>query len=243
MDTMQTRLIHARERLNLSQQDIADMVGMKQPSYYQLESGKTKKSRFIYEIAQALQVNPEWLITGIGDMENGAVASMPTILEESSSWEFVIVGGKSDYPPVMIDYLDEKASCGGGYANGDYDDKKGQVAFTVEFLRDNDLPIDGEGLVLMHGCGDSMGYTIPHATLMLVNKKENQFYNMVSGQVYVFNANGEMICKRAFKNLDGSITLVSDNSDKNRYPDVLVNEEKYTHFEIFGRVRYTFNKF
>ena len=45
---------------------------------------------------------------------------------------------------------------------------------------------------------------------------------MISKEVYTFNADGEMICKRAFKNLDGSITLVSDNTDKPRYPDQLL---------------------
>ena len=98
---------------------------------------------------------------------------------------------------VNIPYLDLHASCGGGYANVDHPEQKGFIAFTVEFLRENGLPLDGDGLMLMHSCGESMGYTIPHGTLMLVNRKENQFDNFLSDKIYVFNADGEMMCKRS----------------------------------------------
>ncbi|WP_352338227.1 XRE family transcriptional regulator [Psychrobacter sp. 16-MNA-CIBAN-0192] len=67
MNTLPDRLKFAREQLNLSQQQVADAVGMKQPSYYQLEAGKSKRSRFINDIAKVLKTNADWLMYGEGD--------------------------------------------------------------------------------------------------------------------------------------------------------------------------------
>ena len=64
MNTLPDRLKFAREQLNLSQQQVADAVGMKQPSYYQLEAGKSKRSRFINDIAKVLKTDVDWLMTG-----------------------------------------------------------------------------------------------------------------------------------------------------------------------------------
>lgn len=255
LDTLAKRVKFFREKKNFTHEKLASLVLVKDeetgemrpinPSVIgNLERRNSKTNKYTSGIAKALGVNVEWLMSGEGEpIINAQAPSINTPTVEETFSEYVIIGGKTDYPLVLIDYLDIKASCGGGYVNDEHPDKKGQIAFTVEFLREQGLPIDGDGLVLMHACGDSMGYTIPHGTLMLVNKKENQFENMASKQIYSFNADGETICKRAFKNLDGSITLVSDNSDKTRYPDQLITKEKYTHFAIFGRVRYTFNQF
>ena len=67
MNTLPDRLRFAREQLNLSQQQVADAVGMKQPSYYQLEAGKSKRSRFISDIAKVLETNVDWLMYGEGE--------------------------------------------------------------------------------------------------------------------------------------------------------------------------------
>ena len=49
-----------------------------------------------------------------------------------------------------------------------------------------------------------------------------------------------MICKRAVKNLDGSVVLKSDNADKDTYPDQIISRDTFSQFRLFGRVRYTF---
>ena len=205
LNTLAQRVKKLRLERDWSQAQLAEKIGANPSVIGNIERRNSKSTEYAEQLADVLEVDLAWLLTGKGA-------------------------------------ANKKASCGGGYVNGEYEEKKGQIAFTVEFLRENKLPINGDGLVLMHACGDSMGYTIPDETMMLVNRKECHFENMISKEVYTFNADGEMICKRAFKNLDGSITLVSDNTDKTRYPDQIVDKDKFNHFDIFGRVRYTFNK-
>lgn len=236
MNTLPERLKYAREQLNMSQSEVAEAVGMKQPSYYQLESGKTQRSRYINEIANVLKVDVDWLVYGKGKATKDSEANQADLLAEGA---VILIGGSTKYPLVKIPYLDIKASCGPGYVNEE-DPEAHTQSFTVEFLRNNNLPTDGKGLILMHACSDSMGYTIPHGTLMLVNTNESEYDNFINNKIYVFNADGEMICKRAVKNLDGSVVLKSDNADKDTYPDQIISRDTFSQFRLFGRVRYTF---
>ena len=196
------------------------------------------------------KISLDWVLTGRGEADiedEGSVSDFVKSTKTDFSKEqlygrdYISIGGKSDYPLVPVEYLDIKASCGNGYVNEEYPSAHTQ-AFTVEFLRDNNLPINGEGLLLMHACSDSMGYTIPHGTLMLVNTNESEFDNFINNKIYVFQADSEMICKRAIKNLNGTVVLKSDNFDKDSYPDQTINRNTFSEFNLFGRVKYTFTQ-
>lgn len=67
MSTLAERIKLARDRLNLSQQDVADATGMSQPSYYKIEKGLTKRTTYINELAKVLETNVDWLMYGQGD--------------------------------------------------------------------------------------------------------------------------------------------------------------------------------
>ena len=235
---LKDRLKLARKNAGITQAQVAEAItGLSQPAYSELERGISKSTSKIVELASLYEVNPEWLSSGTGEMINDDIRS--DINSPVGDYEHVVIGQQTKYPLVKIKYLDIKASCGPGYSNDDYPEAFTQT-FTVEFLRANGLPIDGKGLILMHACGDSMGYTIPSGTVILVNTNEAFFDSLISNKIYVFNANGEMICKRAIKNIDGSVTIKSDNSNKDIYPDYQVNKENFEHFAMFGRVRYVF---
>ena len=58
------RLKESRKRARLTQSAVADAVGISQSTYQELESGKSKKSAHLTEIAVVLGVDPTWLATG-----------------------------------------------------------------------------------------------------------------------------------------------------------------------------------
>lgn len=224
-----------------TQSDFADAVGKPASYISQIKKGVKSNgeiismgSEFARDIETALGLDYGWMDVLEDDKNKLKV-------EKTIENDYVVIGHKSAYPLVSVEYLDIKASCGNGYTNEDYPSAHTQT-FTVEFLRDNNLPINGEGLVLMHACSDSMGYTIPHGTLMLVNTNENQFDNFINNKIYVFRADNEMICKRTIKNLNGTVVLKSDNSDKDSYPDQTINRNTFSEFNLFGRVKYTFTQ-
>ncbi|MDI7504515.1 helix-turn-helix domain-containing protein [Cronobacter dublinensis] len=70
MDTISQRLKNRRAELNLSQAQLAEKAGMKQQSLQAIEAGQTKRPRYLFELAQALQCDAHWLM--YGDSKNTA---------------------------------------------------------------------------------------------------------------------------------------------------------------------------
>ncbi len=62
------RIKAARKRAGLTQQQLAELVGVAQTAISQLESGKAQRSTYIAEIAYACRVSSKWLALGEGDM-------------------------------------------------------------------------------------------------------------------------------------------------------------------------------
>lgn len=69
MNELKDRLRSARKAANKTQAEVANAVGMAQPSYHQLESGKSVASTFLPLIADYLGVNSLWLQTGTNSKE------------------------------------------------------------------------------------------------------------------------------------------------------------------------------
>ncbi|EPB4370931.1 helix-turn-helix domain-containing protein [Citrobacter freundii] len=64
MGSISQRLKNKREELNLSQAQLADLVGMTQQSLQAIEAGITKRPRYIIELSTALGCDPHWLLHG-----------------------------------------------------------------------------------------------------------------------------------------------------------------------------------
>jgi len=71
MNTLAKRLRYARERMGLSQSELARRVGLRPQAIQFIESGHVRRPRSIVEIAKVLAVNPEWLLLGEGPVEVG----------------------------------------------------------------------------------------------------------------------------------------------------------------------------
>lgn len=61
------RVKSRREALGLTQVELAEKVGTSQQSIEQLENGKTKRPRYLPELARILLVSIEWLLDGNND--------------------------------------------------------------------------------------------------------------------------------------------------------------------------------
>ena len=102
--TQEKRIREARHRLQLTQIDLADRIGVHQPSVAYWESGKTRpRSATLLTLALALDVAPEWLEFGssfsasdtqipvVGALSKGAV-SRPKGSEPDGSEESITAG-------------------------------------------------------------------------------------------------------------------------------------------------------
>lgn len=68
MTDLKDRLKEARKAAGMTQKQVAEAVGITQPSYSELENGRSYGTRYIAQIALLLEVNPVWLATGEGAM-------------------------------------------------------------------------------------------------------------------------------------------------------------------------------
>lgn len=74
MKTFGERLRYAREKRGLSQEDLAERLGLERTSASSVvrwESGTQPKANRIEQIVRALDVDGDWLLTGDGEMDRG----------------------------------------------------------------------------------------------------------------------------------------------------------------------------
>lgn len=64
LNSLPDRIKFARKKLNISQTDLADIIGVSQGTIGHIESGRSKDSKWIIAIAKALNVTVEWLVYG-----------------------------------------------------------------------------------------------------------------------------------------------------------------------------------
>ncbi|HFQ5443035.1 TPA: LexA family protein [Vibrio vulnificus] len=68
MKTLSERLNHAMRLTGVTQSELARRIGIKQQSVSQICSGKSVRSRYTMQIAEALCISANWLATGSGDI-------------------------------------------------------------------------------------------------------------------------------------------------------------------------------
>lgn len=71
MQTLSERLKKKRVSMKMTQTELATKAGVKQQSIQLIEAGVTKRPRFLFEIALALNCDPVWLQYGT---KNGKAA-------------------------------------------------------------------------------------------------------------------------------------------------------------------------
>jgi len=67
MDTLAKRVRSARKYRKLSQDELAELSGLKQPDISKIERGDILKTTGLLALARALRCAPDWLDTGDGD--------------------------------------------------------------------------------------------------------------------------------------------------------------------------------
>ncbi|WII94979.1 helix-turn-helix domain-containing protein [Moraxella haemolytica] len=226
---LKDRLKAARKAAKLTQAEVAEKVAdLTQSAYSQLESGKTKSTNAIFELANILQVNPKWLATGEGEMKtpqhhvDELVASMPNGIthDEVEPWR----------EQLWVNFYDVSFCCGDGGGYPEFEPLKKTLPFDQSFFKYRNL--NSKYFKMIYAKGDSMAHYIQEGDAVGIDVSDIE---PREGEVYALFWDGDLLIKRIYKEGGGVLRLSSDNP---AYPAKIVNETNGESLVIIGRVVY-----
>jgi len=184
--------------------DLARAVGVSDNAIYKWVTGRGKPGMLsLVNLAKAAGVSVEWLATGKGQPLKGK-SEQPAAPAAKAVAPATTPGAAAETGSQGVDYLD----------------------FKPDWLK-RTLNADAKDLALIEAVGDSMAPTIDEGDLVLADLRETRFK---SDGVYVLNNGDDLSIKRIQRELDGKLTIRSDNP---AYKPVTVAPESVS---LIGRV-------
>jgi phage repressor protein C with HTH and peptisase S24 domain len=214
MKTLAERMIWARTRANITQQQLAKATGVAQSTIASWESGARETGRKINQVANYLCVNPLWLADGIGQPFSGSEDLDDTALGRIALTDALPVvvadDNHNDYYQIPMVKLRLQAGMTGVQTEPELLDGS-----TVSIRRNW---ADREGfrpdkLVGLRVRGESMEPSLHEDDIIIVNLADTKLRD---GSVYAVNYEGEAIVKRLSRDA-GEWWLMSDNPDQRKY--------------------------
>ncbi|OTG81778.1 DNA-binding protein [Acinetobacter sp. ANC 4648] len=230
MTTLGQRLKESRLKAGLTQKQVAERVGMKQPSYQYLEkadSDNKKSSSHLVAIARALGVDPYWLATGeessnIDDKVKKLLDGSPVVTTSLNN---------NDQNKIWIDLVNIRFSCGDGESiEFHFDEVIDQYEFKPSFFKK--YGVKPENMKLALATGDSQEPYICTGDIFGIDLTDK---DIKDGEFYAVYFEGEAMLKQIFKEEGGKLVLHSLNS---KYKDKTVSDVNGANFRVIGRQFY-----
>lgn len=212
-----------RIELDLTQSELANLAGTTQQSIEQLESGKTKRPRFLPELAKALHCDLAWLLEG--KHSSDAISEIPPEDEwrTISEWD-------SNTPlnadEVEIPYFKSiELAAGDGCCT--YEDHDGyKLRFSKSTLRRYGASC--QNVICFSVYGDSMSPVIPNGSTVTVDTGNTR---IVDGGIYAIEQDSLFRIKLLYRQPGGKLIIRSYNKDE--FPDETAENDTV---KIMGRI-------
>lgn len=203
------RVARRRQQLGLSQSALARRLNVKPQSIQQLENGQVARPRYMLELARALGVDAEWLVTG-------QAGGMQAVAAPGEAGEFALI-------PVY----DLSASAGAG-SFFDQENVLYRLAFRQQWLKSaSNAPL--EALAVLEASGDSMEDSIRHGDTLLIDRTQT---SPRVDAILVLRWDGQLLVKRVKADpARKKLTLISDNPRYGAIEDIRPGD-----LDVLGRV-------
>lgn len=195
--SLAARLSWSMARAKMNQSDLARAAGVTQGAIQQIVSGRTAKSRFLPEIANALDVTPSFLSGLTDDPQGNYFEDVPKspddMAEELGLYRIreIDVG----YAMGAGTYLDQEFDTDWRY----FDREMVQRATRAPASR----------LFIASGVGDSMGPTILDADTLIIDTTQTMLNQQ--DRLWAIAYGGLGMVKRIRRLPSGNILVISDN--------------------------------
>lgn len=213
------RLELALKEENMSQTELANQIGVNQPTINKILDGTTKRSRYLPSIAKALNKNVSWLSGLEPDDKNNAIVNN-NLLAINNQKFFIIPKYNKNYDSIP----------------NSIDEGMDTTESIIVSERDTPATIDPNHLQFIYEPDRAMSPDIKTGAIVTFN---NQDLNMTSGNIFVIE-HGNTVCTRfLFFQPNGDILARAKETD---FPDYLITPNQ-ENFKILGRVVFVTNKF
>jgi len=225
METLGTRLKQLRKEKKLTQQQLAEAIGVSKTSVIYWEKDEnTPKHESLKALAKNLSTNVEWLLTG-----KKIVSQSSQELQPLSEWD--------ETTPIEEDEIEIpffqnfSFDCGSGSVGEALKAQSQALRISKATLRD--LGIEKENAVATGASGDSMKPTIKDGDTIYLDLGRK---TIKDGKIFAICHGGLFVAKRLYNLPMGGVRIVSDNTAE--YPEVLLTaeERKKQEFEVIGWV-------
>jgi len=223
------RLKQLRQNLGLTQKDFAEKLGFK---WYKVKDMETGKQKITYETAKLIEknfsINPDWLLTGEGEMYKQTENRVQKARELLNNIEN---NHKTDVVNVPF-YEDIYASAGAGAYN--HYTKAELIPFSVTFLEKFLNIRNFNGIHIITAVGDSMTPTIEDNDKLFVLPIENENNIIKDGGVYVISTPFGVLVKRIYLYpTKQEMILKSDNPN---VKEEVIKGEMLKECKVIGRI-------
>lgn len=230
MSTFGQRLKESRLKAGLTQKQVAEAVGMKQPSYQYLEkvdSEGKKSSTHLVEIARVLNVDAYWLSTG--NAASQVDENLKQLLENSPN--IVINSNTNNEERVWIDLVNIRFACGDGESiEFHFDEVIEKHDFPLAFFKKHG--VKPENMKLALATGDSQEPYVCAGDIFGIDLSDTEIKD---GEFYAVYFEGEAMLKQILKEEGGKLILHSLNS---KYRDKIISDSNGSSFRVIGRQFY-----
>ncbi|STY59739.1 Uncharacterized HTH-type transcriptional regulator HI_1476 [Mannheimia haemolytica] len=213
MTTLGERIEKEMDRKGLKRKDIAEALNISTMAVGDLINNKTKKPRYLVEIADVLGVDVKWLQTGEGS-PNTSLA-----LDEE------------DQKSIVIDVLDVEASAGNG-STGDLVEVVSKLYYVPYQFNLYFRGMNPESIRVINIRGDSMSPTFASGDMIFVDINITTFDG---DGVYVFTYKNHLYVKR-LQMAGDALIVISDNST---YKEWRITEENLNSYTFTAKLKST----
>ncbi|WP_084511485.1 XRE family transcriptional regulator [Desulfatibacillum aliphaticivorans] len=192
------RIKERRLSLSMTQEDLANLVGVSKTTIQNYEAGASPKAEFIASLSMALDCEIAWLLTGEGPMKRGEAAPAPNLDPEGG-----LDLDEFDYLPMTHAELaagDGRVVLEEGYKN--------RFAFRRDWLRR--VGLNKSHAVLMVVRGDSMLPTLEDHDTVIVDLKRTR---IDTGHIYAVNIGDDMLSIKRLESRGARVRVISDNKE------------------------------
>ena len=238
-ETFKERMKRIRIRAGFkSQKEAADAIGCSRGNVGMWEAPSSPLQsvghEWLFQVARAYKVKPEW-INNLSDVNDGYPRELSARKKiKINASEIHGVEGSSGTNPereVMIPVHDIEMSCGHGTVIPEFIETKYSLPFQIDWL--NKWDAKPENIRIFKIRGASMEPVLYDGDKVVIHTSRKRIINDC---VYSLIYGDEGRVKRLFKTVDGRLRVVSDNQDKDRYPDEYLSQEDFDKIFIVGQI-------